>query len=50
MNCPPNCDHTAADGTARWTRWVADGKADPRRLASFRRLLASRAGEPDPRD
>jgi ribosome biogenesis GTPase len=30
--------------------WVAAGKADPRRLASYRRLLSSRAGEGDGRD
>jgi ribosome biogenesis GTPase len=33
--------------------WVAAGKADPRRLASFRRLLASRtapAGAARPED
>jgi ribosome biogenesis GTPase len=29
---------------------VAAGKADARRLASYRRLLSSRAGEGDPRD
>jgi ribosome biogenesis GTPase len=28
---------------------VAAGHADPRRLASYRRLLASRAGDLDPR-
>jgi ribosome biogenesis GTPase / thiamine phosphate phosphatase len=50
VNCPPNCGHTAADVDCALDAWVADGKADPRRLASFRRLLASRAGEPDPRD
>jgi ribosome biogenesis GTPase len=45
----PNCGHTAADADCRLDAWVADGKADPRRLASYRRLLASRAGDPDPR-
>jgi len=39
----PNCDHTTPDCTLE--RWVAEGKADPRRLASYRRLLALRAGE-----
>ena len=40
--CPPNCDHVspecALDG------WVAAGHADGRRLASYRRLLASQTG------
>ncbi|GLY98971.1 putative ribosome biogenesis GTPase RsgA [Actinoplanes sp. NBRC 103695] len=39
----PNCDHTGADCTLQ--KWVDDGNADPRRLASYRRLLASRAGD-----
>jgi ribosome biogenesis GTPase len=46
----PHCGHTAHDVGCRLDQWVADGKADPRRLASYRRLLASRAGEGDPRD
>lgn len=50
VNCPPNCGHTAADVDCALDAWVAEGKADPRRLASYRRLLASRAGEADPRD
>jgi len=45
----PNCGHTAADAGCRLDAWVAEGKADPRRLASYRRLLASRAGELDQR-
>jgi ribosome biogenesis GTPase len=39
--CPPNCDHTAG-GTCALDGWVAAGHADERRLASYRRLLASR--------
>ncbi|MFG1602776.1 ribosome small subunit-dependent GTPase A [Actinoplanes sp. NPDC049265] len=39
----PNCDHTTPDCALE--KWVAEGKADPRRLASYRRLLSSRAGE-----
>jgi ribosome biogenesis GTPase len=43
LDCPPHCEHSGAgcalDG------WVAAGHADPRRLSSYRRLLASRAGE-----
>jgi ribosome biogenesis GTPase len=50
VNCPPNCGHTANDVNCALDAWVAAGKADPRRLASYRRLLASRAGEDDPRD
>jgi ribosome biogenesis GTPase len=46
----PNCGHTAADLECRLDAWVTQGKADPRRLASYRRLLSSRAGDPDPRD
>jgi len=46
----PNCGHTQVDVDCALDAWVAAGKADPRRLASYRRLLASRAGEPDPRD
>ena len=45
----PNCDHTASDADCRLDAWVAAGKADARRLASYRRLLASRAGDADPR-
>ncbi len=40
--CPPGCDHLG-DGCAL-DAWVAAGRADPRRLASYRRLLASRTG------
>jgi ribosome biogenesis GTPase / thiamine phosphate phosphatase len=43
--CPPNCDHTGAGGTCGLDRLVAEGGADPRRLASYRRLLALRAGD-----
>ena len=50
VDCPPNCGHTATDAGCNLDAWVAAGKADPRRLASYRRLLSSRAGEGDPRD
>ncbi len=43
--CPPNCEHTAAEVDCALDAWVAAGHADPRRLASFRRLLASRSGD-----
>jgi ribosome biogenesis GTPase len=46
-DCPPNCDHTGASGDCGLDALVATGGADPRRLASFRRLLSSR-GEPYP--
>jgi len=39
--CPPNCDHMPG-GECALDAWVAAGHADERRLASFRRLLASR--------
>ncbi|HEU4424471.1 MAG TPA: ribosome small subunit-dependent GTPase A [Pilimelia sp.] len=45
VDCPPNCEHTAAEAECALDRWVAAGRADARRLASYRRLLASRAGE-----
>lgn len=44
--CPPNCEHTAADLDCALDAWVASGHADARRLGSYRRLLASRGGEP----
>jgi ribosome biogenesis GTPase len=50
VNCPPNCGHTTADADCALDAWVAAGKADARRLASYRRLLSSRAGEGDARD
>ncbi len=46
--CPPNCDHTGTSGDCGLDALVATGAADPRRLASYRRLLASRAGVEDP--
>jgi ribosome biogenesis GTPase len=46
-NCPPNCDHMGAAGDCGLDAVVAAGGADARRLASFRRLLASRTGTPD---
>ncbi|MFI5487438.1 MULTISPECIES: ribosome small subunit-dependent GTPase A [Micromonospora] len=49
VDCPANCPHTAEAPDCGLDAWVAAGKADPRRLASYRRLLTSRAGEGDPR-
>ncbi len=48
VNCPPGCDHTGSDGQCGLDALVAAGGADPRRLASFRRLLASQSGAVDP--
>lgn len=45
VDCPPNCEHTATDPHCALDAWVAAGNADERRLASYRRLLASRAGD-----
>jgi ribosome biogenesis GTPase len=45
--CPPNCEHTGTSGDCGLDALVAAGGADPRRLASYRRLLASRAGDED---
>ncbi|GGK01205.1 putative ribosome biogenesis GTPase RsgA [Pilimelia anulata] len=42
LTCPPNCGHAAADPDCALPGWVAGGKADQRRLASYHRLLASR--------
>jgi ribosome biogenesis GTPase / thiamine phosphate phosphatase len=44
VNCPPNCEHTAGSPNCGLDALVAAGGADPRRLASFRRLLASQSG------
>ncbi|MQA25368.1 MAG: ribosome small subunit-dependent GTPase A [Micromonosporaceae bacterium] len=43
--CPSGCDHSGDDPECALDAWVAAGNADPRRLASYRRLLASRAAE-----
>jgi ribosome biogenesis GTPase len=49
-NCPPNCDHMGQSGDCGLDALVAAGKADPRRVASYRRLLASPTGDlPDAR-
>ncbi|MFY1695625.1 ribosome small subunit-dependent GTPase A [Solwaraspora sp. WMMA2101] len=47
LDCPPNCEHTGGAEQCRLAAWVAAGNADARRLASYRRLLDSRAGEAD---
>jgi ribosome biogenesis GTPase / thiamine phosphate phosphatase len=43
-NCPPNCDHLGLAGDCGLDALVAAGGRDARRVASFRRLLVSRAG------
>ncbi len=45
VDCLPGCDHMGAD--CGLDKLVAAGRADPRRLASYRRLLASRTGRDD---
>lgn len=45
VDCPPNCEHTGAEEDCALPAWVTAGRADPRRLASYRRLLSSRAGD-----
>ncbi|MGN9906412.1 ribosome small subunit-dependent GTPase A [Phytohabitans sp. LJ34] len=48
VDCQPGCEHTADSPGCALDAWVAAGRADERRLRSYRRLLASRSGEPDP--
>lgn len=50
VDCPPNCGHTGQDTDCALDAWVEAGKADARRLTSYRRLLSSRAGDLDPKD
>ncbi|SCF11996.1 ribosome small subunit-dependent GTPase A [Micromonospora mirobrigensis] len=50
VDCPANCPHTPDEADCGLDAWVAAGKADARRLASYRRLLASRSGEGDTRE
>jgi ribosome biogenesis GTPase / thiamine phosphate phosphatase len=42
VRCPPGCAHLSAADGCRLDEWVAAGHATEGRLASFRRLLASR--------
>ena len=44
VDCPPGCDHSGPDIGCALDPFVANGGARPGRLASFRRLLASRSG------
>ncbi|MEU9832958.1 ribosome small subunit-dependent GTPase A [Streptosporangium sp. NPDC048047] len=45
VHCPKGCTHL--DDDCALDAWVAAGHADPVRLLSLRRLLASREGAPD---
>jgi len=45
-DCPKGCTHLGGD--CALDEWVRRGHADPARLESLRRLLASREGAPDP--
>lgn len=44
--CPPGCTHAAAAPTCALDGWVRAGRAEPARLASYRRLLDSRSSPP----
>jgi ribosome biogenesis GTPase len=46
VSCPKGCTHLGDE--CALDAWVAAGHADPVRLTSLRRLLASREGTPDP--
>ena len=45
--CLPHCDHSEQVASCGVAERVAEGHASPARLASYRRLLAARAGEDD---
>jgi ribosome biogenesis GTPase / thiamine phosphate phosphatase len=47
VDCPPGCGHDENSPGCALDSWVAQGHASVARLASFRRLLASRAGAAD---
>src|SRR5262249_5434929 len=44
-DCPPGWEHLSAGDGCALDGWVAAGKAEPARLASYRRLLASRTAD-----
>ncbi|WP_234356318.1 ribosome small subunit-dependent GTPase A [Blastococcus sp. Marseille-P5729] len=46
-HCPSGCQHLAGEPDCALDQWVADGHSTPERLASLRRLLASRRGQHD---
>jgi ribosome biogenesis GTPase len=43
-DCPRGCTHAASEPECALDGAVAEGRVDPERVASFRRLLASREG------
>lgn len=45
--CSPGCEHHSSSAGCRLDEWVAAGHSTPERLASYRRLLASRSGTAD---
>ncbi|GAA1545589.1 ribosome small subunit-dependent GTPase A [Kribbella lupini] len=47
-NCPRACGHSESDPGCALDEAVAEGRIEAERVASFRRLLASREGRPDP--
>ncbi|HWD82909.1 MAG TPA: ribosome small subunit-dependent GTPase A [Kribbella sp.] len=47
-DCPRGCTHAADAVDCALDEAVAEGQADPARVASFRRLLASREGRTEP--
>ncbi|WP_228389448.1 ribosome small subunit-dependent GTPase A [Cumulibacter manganitolerans] len=49
-HCPSGCQHLADDPDCALDAWVAEGNSTPERLASLRRLLASRRGQSDDHD
>ncbi|MFC4560419.1 ribosome small subunit-dependent GTPase A [Nocardiopsis mangrovi] len=46
--CPPGCPHTAGTPGCALDVWLAEGRLDPARVASLRRLLSSREGDDHP--
>ncbi|MBB6118790.1 ribosome small subunit-dependent GTPase A [Nocardiopsis algeriensis] len=50
QDCPPGCSHQPGEPDCAVTAALDRGEADPERVASLRRLLASREGEADQDD
>jgi ribosome biogenesis GTPase len=48
VDCPRGCGHSESDPNCALDEAVTEGRVDVERVASFRRLLASREGRPDP--
>jgi ribosome biogenesis GTPase len=46
LDCPAGCDHAEGASACGLDALVAAGRASPQRLASYRRLLASRTADP----